>query len=191
MPVKKTATKTVKKPVVKKIVKNVVAKKAVKKVSKPAVKKSPVAKKAVKKTPAKKTVVAKILTSKKYTNPIEAWKAFWKRGFTEWAGTSSRSEYWYSILLNWLFCVVLFFVGIFLFGPVGLVLAHLYSAVSFIPGISLMNRRLHDIGLSSWWWFAMLFIFIPGLNVVLSIVLIIVLCQPTSVKNNSYHKLNK
>ena len=37
-----------------------------------------------------------IKESKKYTNMLEAYGAFWRRGFTEWAGTSSRSEYWWS-----------------------------------------------------------------------------------------------
>ena len=39
-------------------------------------------------------------TSKTYTDMFQAYAAFWRRGFTEWAGTSSRSEYWWTVLAN-------------------------------------------------------------------------------------------
>ena len=42
-----------------------------------------------KKTVAKNSVKC----SKTYTNMFQAYKAFWKRGFTDWKGTSSRSEF--------------------------------------------------------------------------------------------------
>lgn len=178
MPVKKTTVKkTVKKAPVKKA-----AVKSVKKVSKPT----------VKKTSTVKTVsVPKVIASKTFISPIEAWKSFWKRGFTEWAGTSSRSEYWYSVLVNWLIRAGLILVGIVLFGQIAIAIANLYAIASLIPAISMMNRRLHDAGISSWWWFMMLLLFIPFLNIIFIIILIVVLCQPTSVKNNPYHKFNK
>ena len=57
----------------------------------------------VAKKPQKKSEVKQ---SKIYTNMFEAFGAFWHRGFTEWAGTSSRSEYWWSCLMIWLISVV-------------------------------------------------------------------------------------
>ena len=54
------------------------------------------------------------LDSVKYTNMFKAYGAFWRRGFTEWAGTASRSEYWWTYLVNVLIGLAVFIVFLFL-----------------------------------------------------------------------------
>ena len=106
--------------------------------------------------------------SVKYTNMFKAYGAFWRRGFTEWAGTASRSEYWWNVLMNmlvWIFFWV--FIGMWMgmamgygfdessivaiVGSFGSVVAYLYGTACWIPRLSLRVRRLHDAGLSAGW----------------------------------------
>ena len=110
-------------------------------------------------------MAGKKLDSVKYTNMFKAYGAFWRRGFTEWAGTASRSEYWWNVLMNALIGLAALFVyfffavlglaveseGVIIFGSV-LVFVPLviYYLAVLVPWISLTVRRLHDAGLSSW-----------------------------------------
>ena len=111
------------------------------------------------------------LDSVKYTNMFKAYGAFWRRGFTEWAGTASRSEYWWNVLMNWLILIIGGLVMLFvaalaaLLAPGGYgmwdaqqswaifctVVAVAYVLLSLVPWISLTVRRLHDSGLSAIW----------------------------------------
>lgn len=170
------------------------------------------------KTPVKKTVRKKtekkletVLTSKKYTNMFQAYKAFWKRGFTEWKGTSSRSEFWWSMLIN----IVIMLVGfVFCFWALGIdvdYVAHpvafalgfgfvaLFSLAVFVPSLSLGIRRFHDFGQPAWLY---LVLWVAGiafsyseplfwLSNLVSILVLVLSVLPTKVKNNPYHKFNK
>ena len=83
---------------------------------------------------------------------IENYKNGWSRGF-DFSGRATRSEYWTFILLNGvlerIFGVVdeVFFEGVSDFG----VLSVLWVVVAIVPTISIMIRRLHDIGKSGYW----------------------------------------
>lgn len=144
-----------------------------------------------------------IKESKKYTNMLEAYGAFWRRGFTEWAGTSSRSEYWWSFLMNWLisiFWVFLIVVSGFpiiggAWSPISMILSIgliLFLLASLIPSISMTARRLHDAGLSAWWLLLLLLNLIcEPLSIIISIVFFIFAVLPTKVEGNPYHKFNK
>ncbi len=143
--------------------------------------------------------------SVKYTNMFAAFRAFWCRGYTEWAGTSSRSEYWLSLLANVLVCVLF---GLAMVGTIALdnalftqeavctsimvALGMLYVAASIIPSISMLTRRMHDAGLSAWFWLLYLTGFIPfvGSYIWTATVLVIALL-PTRTVDNPYHKYNK
>ncbi len=146
--------------------------------------------------------------SVKYTRVWAAWHAFWRRGFTEWSGTSSRSEYW----LSWIGNLIIFAVGglfvggaallemslvgnpgffTVLFGAVLLV----YGIACVIPAISMMTRRMHDAGLSAWLWlvYAMCiapvwtgeeWVYGPGIGIIVALL-------PTQIHGNSFHKNNK
>ena len=146
--------------------------------------------------------------SVKYTSIWAAWRAFWYRGFTEWAGTSSRSEYWLSwignllVLLIGLLIMVLFgSVEVAFFGRTGLLAwvigsaLILYAIAWIIPAISMMTRRMHDAGLSAWLWVIYLlgvspmfwsdaWVYGPGIG-------LIVVLLPTQTHGNPYHKNNR
>ena len=57
-------------------------------------------------------------------------------------GRSSRSEYWWGYLFNFLASLVL---------PVVPVIGGLLSLAMLVPGIALSIRRMHDIGKSGWY----------------------------------------
>jgi len=169
-------------------------------------KKTKVSKKAPVKATKRVVPAAKpeAITSKKYTNMFAAYRAFWTRGFTDWMGTSSRSEYWWAVLANALIAVVMIaltlliskngitngfeaFVGISFVFVTGL-----YGLAAVVPSISMILRRLHDGGFSSWW--ILLYpvgLFVPYIGYVASLILFVMMLMPTRVDGNPYHKFNK
>ncbi|MBP5363746.1 MAG: DUF805 domain-containing protein [Alphaproteobacteria bacterium] len=146
--------------------------------------------------------------SVKYTSIWAAWRAFWRRGFCEWAGTSSRSEYWLSwignllVLLIGLLVLVLFgALEIKFFGQTGFLawiigsVLILYVIAAIIPAISMMTRRMHDAGLSAWLWLIYFADIAPAYVseawVYGPAVSLIVALLPTQVIGNRFHKNNK
>lgn len=151
--------------------------------------------------PAAKPAVA---TSKKYTNMFAAYRAFWARGFTDWRGTSSRSEYWWTVLVNALVIGIMIALmwlvaknGISTdfeayAGIIVLAVPALYGVAALVPSLSMILRRLHDGGFSSWW--ILLYpvgLFVPYIGYVASLILLVMMLMPTRVDNNPYHKFNK
>lgn len=111
------------------------------------------------------------------TNIVSAFNAFWCRGFTEWSGKSSRSEFWLAFLANILvyaaFGVAIFgaleldvalFKDIAVFSAFSIGLLLLYAVAAIIPSISMLTRRMHDAGLSAWFWLLYLFSFVPTIG---------------------------
>lgn len=146
----------------------------------------------------------KVQSSTTYTNMFLAYAAFWRRGFTEWAGTSSRSEFWWTTLVNaliymiWGILVVMgMAIDFALSGDVSvmfglmILLGVIYSLAIAIPLISMRTRRLHDAGLSAWWWFIYALCVIPFLSIFTSVVMFVFSLLPTKVDDNPYHKFNK
>ena len=94
----------------------------------------------------------------------------WQRA-ADFSGRSRRTEYWMFQLFN-------FLVGVLL-GLVALAIGMLvddqtgyktfafsicaFGIVSFIPALSVLVRRLHDIGKSGWWYFIAFIPFIGAL----------------------------
>ncbi|MBR4767103.1 MAG: DUF805 domain-containing protein [Clostridia bacterium] len=75
----------------------------------------------------------------------EAISMFFKR-YVDFSGRSVKSEFWYVFLFNFIIGIVL---GALSYKNNGLsVIASLYSLATFIPGLALSFRRLHDIGKS-------------------------------------------
>lgn len=78
--------------------------------------------------------------------------------YFKFTGRAVRSELWYWILFTFLAGIVL---NIFDFAMFGLKLepgatqftpiSWAFQAITFIPGLALGVRRLHDIGKSGWW----------------------------------------
>ena len=79
------------------------------------------------------------------------------RGYFDFLGRSTRSEFWFGFL----FAFVVNFVVYALFGS-GMVFS-IVNILFFIPFIALTTRRFHDAGLSVWWYMipCLLFYLIP------------------------------
>lgn len=99
--------------------------------------------------------------------------------YVQFSGCSTRSEYWYFVLANFIIALL---VNIF----AGLInvpsLALLYSLFIFLPGLSAAARRLHDAGFSAWF---MLLSFVPFVG---AIALLVMMCMPTKTQDNKYAK---
>ena len=93
-------------------------------------------------------------------NLISAVKDAFSR-FIDFAGVSTRSQYWYYILATVIASAV---VGI-AFGQNG---QNALTLITLLPSIAVSIRRMHDVGKSGW------FILIPIYNIVL-------LASPTKV----------
>ena len=72
----------------------------------------------------------------------------WRRAF-DIKGRSSRKEFWSFIFVH--LCIALFVIALDLSGDEPMHLDVVYEVASFIPLVSLIVRRLHDIELSGWW----------------------------------------
>ena len=80
-----------------------------------------------------------------------------KDGFTRYAdfsGVSSRSQYWYFVLVTNLAAII----GQLSFGDLG---GNVISLITFIPTLAAAIRRMHDVGKSGW------FILVPIYNIIL------------------------
>lgn len=120
---------------------------------------------------------------------IEAYKKFWK-GYVDFTGCSTRSDYWFAYLVNalitWCLYILVAVVGIIASSIdssalliisliIGLIM-WVYTIGAFLPGLAVTVRRLHDVG-SNW-----LYIFIPLIPFVGIFILVFLLCQPTEVE---------
>ncbi|MGN1200785.1 MAG: DUF805 domain-containing protein [Candidatus Caccovivens sp.] len=101
---------------------------------------------------------------------VENFKLFWLRMF-DWQGKTSRREFWLGVLGNALIMLVLltllivsltcFQNAINLFSLVMIFLFSFFVLIELLPSISLIIRRMHDIGKSGYFiW--ILFIPIAG-----------------------------
>ena len=120
---------------------------------------------------------------------IEAYKKFWK-GYVDFEGRSTRSDYWFAYLANML-TVIAFYVLLAIFGGIaGATESSFLAVISFIilfiffafgvaailPGIAVTVRRLRDAGYN---W---PYIFISLIPFVGPIIFIVLLCKPTKVE---------
>jgi uncharacterized membrane protein YhaH (DUF805 family) len=97
----------------------------------------------------------------------------WQK-YADFDGRARRKEYWTFSLINFVIYMVLWLGGGGLAmsmgresgGGVGalLILYFLFALASFVPGLAVSVRRLHDIGKSGWW---ILIAFIPLAGIVL------------------------
>ena len=106
----------------------------------------------------------------------EAIKRAYKNYFN-FSGRASLSEYWwfylYSYLFSILFMLLIFIVGDFITSMAGnpnniistivLVIAFLVMFAALLPSLSLLVRRLHDIGKGGGWIFISFVPFIGGI----------------------------
>ena len=120
---------------------------------------------------------------------IEAYKKFWK-GYVDFEGRSTRSDYWFAYLANML-TVVAFYVLLAVFGGIAgatdssflavislilLLIFFAYGIAACLPGIAVTVRRLRDAGYN---WPYIFVAFIPFVG---GIILIVLLCKPIKVE---------
>ena len=119
---------------------------------------------------------------------IEAYKKFWK-GYVDFEGRSTRSDYWFVYLVNVLITFSYFLLQA-VFGGLAaatdssflavislilLLIFFAYGIAACLPGIALTVRRLRDAGYN---W---PYIFISLIPFVGPIIFIVLLCKPTKV----------
>lgn len=105
------------------------------------------------------------------------WSYFW-RGLTDnyvnFHGRARRKEYWGYYLFWLIACAVVAVIGVAIDGgmdnldgyetPVAtLVGVGLFGLATFLPGLAMVVRRQHDIGLSGWFYLLILIPYIGGL----------------------------
>ena len=113
---------------------------------------------------------------------MDAMKSGFKNSFTL-SGRASRSEYWYWILGGFIFQIVMI-VGSLVLAIIEIpVLPALMilAPILLVPGsITLVVRRLHDVGMSGWMWFVAL---VPVVGVLYLIYLFV---QEGDMGENAY-----
>ena len=130
---------------------------------------------------------------------IEAYKKFWK-GYVDFEGRSTRSDYWFVYLVNVLITFAYFLLQAVFGGLVAvtessflavislilLLIFFAYGIAAFLPSIALTVRRLRDAGYN---WPYIFVAFIPFVG---GIILIVLLCKPTKVEYpfNNFNNFN-
>ncbi|CEJ71770.1 Inner membrane protein YhaI [Chryseobacterium oranimense G311] len=94
--------------------------------------------------------------------------------YADFTGRARRTEYWMFVLFNMIFAIAaavldnllgLKFTPEIPYGFIYLI----YGLATFIPGLAVMVRRLHDVDKSGWWF---LISFIPIIGTIWIIVLL-------------------
>jgi uncharacterized membrane protein YhaH (DUF805 family) len=88
--------------------------------------------------------------------------------YAVFGGRSRRSEYWFWTLAAVVVGVVIE-VLLFISRPLGLTLELVFVLATFIPGLAVAVRRLHDTDRSGWWMFIAL---IPIIGTIVLIVFV-------------------
>lgn len=101
--------------------------------------------------------------------PIEAFTTAWRKSFT-YGGKATRAEYWWFYLTN---LIVVFVPLLALIVATNPRVGYIYLIAQIFPSLSIIVRRLRDIG-KDWKW-----IFISLVPVIGGIWFIILMCQPS------------
>ena len=74
------------------------------------------------------------------------------------SGRASRSEFWWFYLVFIIIQVVLTFLTLnyFIYGIAASIISYILNLVLSLSVLSLSVRRLHDVGLSGWWYWIFL-----------------------------------
>ena len=114
---------------------------------------------------------------------VEAYVKYFKN-YANFKGRSTRSDYWYVVLANFLIGLVLGFVcGLIGQEELGTKISSLYSLITLIPGLAIFTRRMHDINKSGWAWAWCLLPFVGW------VVVLVFLCTKSVNEGNKYASL--
>lgn len=139
---------------------------------------------------------------------IECVKMFFKN-YVNFEGRSRRSEYWKVVLFNLIIYIPFYIVyGILVaslianpnlmnnpehvlgsigMGSIILIFVYmLYGLACFLPFISILVRRLHDIGLSGYYAMLLLLLLIPFISWIVSLMIIVAMCIDSKPGTNQY-----
>ncbi|MGX7419163.1 DUF805 domain-containing protein [Carnobacterium gallinarum] len=121
---------------------------------------------------------------------IEAYKKFWCN-YSNFMGESSRADYWYVRLLNFLIVILICMMGFLIGATTGFEestdtafifmltgISSIYILATIMPNLAISIRRLRDAG------FHWSLIFIQVIPYIGSLVLLILYIMPTAQKNN-------
>jgi uncharacterized membrane protein YhaH (DUF805 family) len=103
--------------------------------------------------------------------------------YVNFAGRAARPEYWWWVLFVIVIGVILQIVGGIILGSAsgaGGVLGGLFYLATFLPGLAVSVRRLHDTDRSGWW---LLLALIP---IVGPLVLLYFMVQPGTAGPNQF-----
>jgi uncharacterized membrane protein YhaH (DUF805 family) len=135
------------------------------------------------------------------------WMLMPYRRYAEFSGRSRRKEYWSFVLLFfivYLICGALMVAGGYsmtnLYSPepqlaegpgilfwIGAGLLGIFALASIIPSIAVVVRRLHDRGLSGWWYLgAIVAAMIPLVNIIAGIAMLVLMLLPGNPGPNKY-----
>ncbi|WP_180898057.1 DUF805 domain-containing protein [Martelella soudanensis] len=102
------------------------------------------------------------------------------RNYFLFSGRSSRGAFWFWVLWTLIISIVLSAVDSILFGSarVGF-FGGIWNLVTFIPGIAIGARRLHDVNRSGWWQ-------LIGITVIGLLVLLYWFVKPGQEQTNDF-----
>tara|TARA_B100000073_G_scaffold238583_1_gene199715 strand:- start:42 stop:395 length:354 start_codon:yes stop_codon:yes gene_type:complete len=104
--------------------------------------------------------------------PVEAFTTAWRKSFT-YGGKATRVEYWWFYLMNLIVALVILALAAIAGKSEVSSLLWIYWLAQVFPSLSIMVRRLRDIGKKWTWIFINLVPFIGGFW------FIYLLCQPS------------
>lgn len=111
------------------------------------------------------------------------------KNYAVFSGRARRSEFWYFTLFNMIFAFLAMGIdnvlgttlnmGYEISLPYGYIYI-IYALATFIPGLAVLVRRLHDVGKSGWMYFIIL---IPIIG---AIWLLVLICRDSQVESNKW-----
>jgi uncharacterized membrane protein YhaH (DUF805 family)/cold shock CspA family protein len=122
------------------------------------------------------------------------WSYFWRaltQNYVNFAGRAHRKEYWGYFLFWVVSLIVIAGIGLFIDEAMGNLRGNESAAVTFglcitfllatfLPSLGLTVRRIHDIGLSGWFY---LLVFIPTVG---SLIILVFALIPTQARENQW-----
>lgn len=96
--------------------------------------------------------------------------------FIDFEGSTSRKDFWLAILGYYLLSIIIGLIVVFannMPGHTGTMIRNIWGIITILPLLSIIVRRLHDIGHSGW------FIFIALIPIIGPIILLVLLCLPS------------
>ena len=148
---------------------------------------------AVKKANSKKTTVK--VSEQQMVSFEQSFKNYWIKYF-DFKGCAQRSEFWWMWLFNMGITLFVYLIEIGISKQLAGGLNIAWSLATFIPGISLLVRRLHDVAFSGWWVLLFMVLMLLGtfspifafIWLGMSIVVLVLLVLPSKFDGNKYRK---